>query len=146
MFSRTWKEHLQRLEAVFRRLLEAGLTLGASKCKLALKEVEFLGHVVSEEGLRPNPRLLDSIRQIAVPTTVTEVRSFLGLVGYYRRFIKGFSEIATPLNRLLEKGKEIQWTAECQQAFEILKGLSTTGKCLLYLNFLVPQNIAGENF
>ena len=105
---------------------------------MALKEVEFLGHVVSEEGLRPNPRLLDSIRKIAVPTTVTEVRSFLGLVGYYRRFIKGFSEIATPLNRLLEKGKEIQWTVECQRAFDTLKEHLLAEPIVAYPDFELP--------
>ena len=63
----------------------------------------FLGHLVSEEGWQPDPRLLESIREIQPPTNVTQVQSFLGLVGYYQRFIKGFSKIAAPLNKLLEK-------------------------------------------
>ena len=138
VFSRTWEEHIQRLEEVFQRLIEAGLTLGATKCRLAEKEVEFLGHVVSEEGLKPNPRLLECIREIKPPKTVTEVRSFLGLVGYYRRFVKGFSDIATPLNRLLEKGKEIVWTPECEQAFQTLKDALLHEPVVAYPDFEKP--------
>ena len=88
VFSRGWQEHLQRLRMVFQRLREANLRLGPKKCTLART---VLGHLVSEERL-PDPRLLESIREIQPPTNMTQVRSFLGLVGYYRRFIKGFSK------------------------------------------------------
>ena len=138
VFSASWEDHLQRLEQVFERLMEAGLTLGASKCKLAARKVEFLGHVVSEEGLQPNPRLLDSIRKIKRPTTVKEVRSFLGLVGYYRRFVRNFSEIATPLNRLLEKGKEVQWSEECEEAFQCLKEILLEEPVVAHPDFSRP--------
>ena len=73
---------------VFQRLQTANLQLSVKKCTLAREEVTFLGHKVSVEGLQPDPRLLESIEKITIPTTVTQVRSFLGLVGYYRRFIK----------------------------------------------------------
>ena len=129
---------MERLEQVFRRIMEAGLTLGALKCKLARRQVEFLGHVVSEEGLKPNPRLLESIRQIKPPSTVTEVRSFLGLVGYYRRFIRGFSDIAGPLNRLLEKERDFQWSKECQSSFMTLKGLLLKDPIVAYPDFNLP--------
>ena len=79
---------------VFSRLREATLRLGPRNCTLARGSVTFLGHHVSEEELRPDPRLLDSIWKIPIPTTVTQVRSFLSLVGYLRRFIKRFSKIA----------------------------------------------------
>ena len=140
VFSRTWEEHLQRLEIVFKRLLEQGLTLGATKCKLAAKEVEFLGHVVNKEGLRPNPALLDSITRIPQPKTVKDVRSFLGLASYYRRFVKGFSNIAAPLNRLLEKSKEkeVNWTPECEEAFLTLKTSLTTAPVTAYPDFDKP--------
>ena len=140
VFSKTWEEHLIRLELVFKRLLEKGLTLGASKCRLAAREVEFLGHVVSEEGLRPNPALLDSIRKIPRPQTVKDVRSFLGLASYYRRFVKKFSEIATPLNRLLEKKKEkgIEWNAECEEAFCTLKEKLLSAPVAAYPDFSKP--------
>ena len=101
--------------------MEAGLTLGAAKRTLAATQVEFLGHVMSAEGLKPNPRLLQCIRGIKRPENATEVRSFLHLVGYYRRFIKNFSTIASPLNALLEKGKDIEWTPACEGAFVELR-------------------------
>ena len=113
VFSKSWEEHLQRLRMVFLRLREANLRLGHKTCTLARTSVTFLGHLVSEEGLRLDPRLLESIWEIQPPTSVTQVRSFLGLVGYYRRFIKGFSKIAAPLNKLLEKNKPFIWTDEC---------------------------------
>ena len=140
VFSRTWEEHLQRLETVFKRLMGQGLTLGASKCKLAAREVEFLGHVVNEEGLRPNPALLDSISKISQPKTVKDVRSFLGLASYYRRFVKGFSNIAAPLNRLLEKSKDkvLNWTPECEEAFLTLKAKLTTAPVTAYPDFDQP--------
>ena len=84
VFSKDWQEHLQRLRMVLCRLREANLILGHKKCTLARSLVTFLGHLVSEEGLQPDQRLLDSIQEIQPPTTVSQVRSFLGLVGFYR--------------------------------------------------------------
>ena len=99
VFSSTWEEHLARLREVFERLRHAKLKLGASKCTFAAKEVSYLGHRVTEEGLLPDPSLLAAIRDIPPPKTATEVRSFLGLAGYYRRYVKGFAAIAAPLAR-----------------------------------------------
>ena len=93
---------------------------------------------MSAEGLRPDPRLLESIRKIPIPTTVTQVRSFLGLVGYYRRFIQGFSKIAAPLNRLLEKNHSFQWNDECTQTFQELKALLLGEPIVSYPDFAVP--------
>ena len=115
VFSKTWEEHLERLEIVFKRLREANLKLGATKCNLAKEEVCFLGYKVTPKGLEPNPRLMEAIARIEPPTSVTEVRSFLGLVGYYRRFIKKFSDKAAPLNRLLHKDHPRAWTPQCQE-------------------------------
>ena len=109
---RGWHEYIQRLHMVFQRLREVNLWLGHKKCTLARTHVTFLGHLVSEKGLRPDPRLLESIREIQPPTSMTQVRSFLGLVGYYRRFVKGFSKIAAHLNKLLEKNRPFVWTTE----------------------------------
>ena len=89
VFSKDWKEHLQHLRIVFSRLRDANLRLGHKKCTLAKSSVTFLGHLVSEDGLQPDPSLIESIREIQPPVNVSQVRSFLGLMGYYRRFIKG---------------------------------------------------------
>ena len=138
VFSRNWDEHIQWLRMVFQRLREANLQLGHKKCTLARTSVTFLGHLVSEEGLQPDPRLLESIREIQPPSSVTQVRSFLGLVGYYRRFIKGFSKIAAPLNKLLEKNKPFVWTTECMEAYQELKELLLKEPVVAYLDFSVP--------
>ena len=103
VFSSTWEEHLARLREVFERLRHAKLKLGATKCTFAAKEVSYLGHRVTEEGLLPDPSLLAAIRDIPPTTTVTEVRSFLGLAGYYRCYVKGFAAIAAPFHALPEK-------------------------------------------
>ena len=103
VFSATWKEHLERLRAVFERLRRANLKLGARKYQLAAREVSFLGYKVTPEGLEPEPRLMEAISKLPPPINVAEVRSFLGLVGYYRRFVKKFSDKAAPLNALLRK-------------------------------------------
>ena len=98
VFSSTWEEHLARLREVFERLRHAKLKLGAAKSTFAAKEVSYLGHRVTEEGLLPDPSLLAAIRDIPPPKTATEVRSYLGLAGYYRRYVKGFAAIAAPLH------------------------------------------------
>ena len=92
-----------------------------SKCKFWLREVYFLGHIVSEEGIQVDPRKIEVIIEWKPPRNVTEVRSFLGLVGYYRRFVKGFSMIATPMTRLLQKNVKFEWNEKCQASFEKLK-------------------------
>ena len=110
-FSRSWSEHIQQLCMVFQRLREDNLWLGHKKFTLASTSMTFLGHLGSEEGLRPDPSLLESIQEIQPPTSVIQVRSFLRMVGYYR-FIKGFSRTVAPLNKLLEKKKPFVLTAE----------------------------------
>ena len=92
-----------------------------SKCELWLNEVSFLGHIVSKEGIRVDPRKIEVVVEWKPPRIVTEVRSFLGLAGYYRRFFKGFSMVATPMMRLLQKNVKYEWSEKCQRSFEKLK-------------------------
>ena len=103
VFAATWEEHLARLRQVFERLRHAKLKLGADKCTFAAREVSYLGHRVTDEGLLPDPALLVTIRDISSPQNATEVRSFLGLAGYYRRYIRNFAAIAGPLHALTRK-------------------------------------------
>ena len=112
VFSSTWEEHLARLRQVFERLRHADLKLGAEKCAFAAKEVSYLGHRVTEEGLLPDSALLAAIREIPPPKTTTEVRSFLGLAGYYWRYVKNFAAIAGPLHALTRKDAVFHWSTD----------------------------------
>ena len=131
----TWEEHLARLCQVFERLRHANLKLGADKCTFAAKEVNYLGHRVTEEGLLPDSLLLAAIREIPPPRTDTEVRSFLGLAGYYRRCVKNFAAIADPLHALTRKDVVFHWDTECQAAFDRLKTLLTTSPITVFPDF-----------
>ena len=92
-----------------------------SKCEFWIDEVSFLGHIISNGGISVDPAKVKEIMAWSVPTTVTEIRSFLGLAGYYQRFIEGFSKIAKPMTSLLEKGREFKWDEKCQDSFDQLK-------------------------
>ena len=138
VFSATWAEHIQRLRAVFDRLRRANLKLGARKCNLAAREVSFLGYKATPEGLEPEPRLMEAISKLPPPINVAEVRSFLGLVGYYRRFIKRFSDKAAPLNALLRKEQAWKWSEECQNSFDNLKGEIASRTVSAYPDFSKP--------
>ena len=106
---------------MFSRLKAANLKLKPSKCFLCQCSVEFLGHVVSEEGLAMQPNKVKAINEWTACRDVSKVCAFLGLSGYYRRFIKDFSTIAAPLYTLTRKESEFCWTNECQEAFDELK-------------------------
>ena len=135
VFSSTWEEHLTRLWQVFERLRHANLKLGAEKCTFAAKEISYLGHRVTEEGLLPDPALFAAIRDIPPLKTATEVRSFLGLAGYYRRYVKNFAAIAGPLHVLTRKDVVFHWSADCQDAFDRLKTLLTTSPITAFPDF-----------
>ena len=135
VFSSTWEEHLARLREVFERLRHAKLKLGAPKCTFAAKEVSYLGHRVTEEGLLPDPSLLAAIRDIPPPKTATEVRSFLGLAGYYCRYVKGFAAIAAPLHALTRKDALFHWSEDYQAAFDQLKARLTTSPITAFPDF-----------
>ena len=121
-----------RLDKVFDRLRSACLKLKPSKCHLFHRSVEFLGHIVSEEGVKTCSSKIDQIRSWKVPTDVTQVRSFLGLCSYYRRFIKNFATIAKPLHELTTPKTTFTWSDSCQSSFEILKQSLCTAPILAY--------------
>ena len=120
-FGRTIDEALSRLEVVFQRLREAKLKLKPNKCHLLKRSVQYLGHVVSAEGVMTDPDKIEAVKNWERPGTVTGIRSFLGLASYYRRFIEGFSNIARPLHQLTEKNIHSVWAEECEQSFVELK-------------------------
>ena len=121
VFGATIGECCDRLEEVLQRLEEAGLKIKGSKCQLFQPEVEYLGHVVSAEGVATDPKKVKAVQGWPTPHCTKDIRSFLGLCSYYRNFIRGFSQVAAPMNRLLEKETEFTWTQECEAAFEHLK-------------------------
>ena len=128
----TIEECLERLENVFKRLREARLKLKPSKCIFFQKSVSFLGHVVTEDGIQTDPDKIKAVREWPTPENTKQVRSFLGLASYYRRFVEGFSDIARPLHKLCEKNHRFQWNSDCQTAFDALKSALTTSPILAY--------------
>ena len=135
VFTATWEEHLAHLRQVFEHLRHTKLKLGADKCTFAAREVSYLGHRVTEEGLLPDPALLAAIREIRLPQNATEVRSFLDLAGYYRRYVKNFAAIARLLHALTRKDAVFHWSTDCQDAFDRLKRLLTISPITAFPDF-----------
>ena len=141
VFSRTVEEHLIHLQAVIQRIGEAGLKLKPSKCHFARREVEYLGHLVTPEGLKTNQKLVEAVTEFETPKDVNGVRRFLGMSSYYRRFINGFARIAAPLRKLTRKGAVFHWTSACSDAMRTLKDLLTTAPVLAYPLFDKPFTV-----
>jgi hypothetical protein len=121
IFSKTEEEHEKHLRMVSEKLRSNQLYAKFSKCEFWLTEVAFLGHVIFARGISVDPSKVKDVLNWMPPMNASEIRSFLGLAGYYRRFIKDFSKIAKPMTKLLEKNKDFDWTEECQANFEELK-------------------------
>ncbi|CAM4413476.1 unnamed protein product [Caretta caretta] len=123
IFLDSWEEHLEHLQKVFKRIKEAGLTVQAKKCQIGLNRVTYLGHQVGQGTINPLQAKVDVIQKWPVPKSKKQVQSFLGLAGYYRRFLLQYRQIPTPLTDLTKKKQpdDIQWTEECQKAFNQLK-------------------------
>ncbi len=115
---KTFDDMLTNLSTVLERFREAGLKLKPNKCHLFAEEVEFLGHLISSERIRTDPKKTEAIRTWPIPGCLRDVRSFLGLCSYYRRFIYRFAELAKPLHRLTEKDVKFDWTPDRMLAFE----------------------------
>lgn len=131
VFGQDFESTLDRLRDVLTRLRAAGLKLSPKKCDLFKKKVSYLGHVVTTEGIRVDPGKIEAIRERPVPVNVTQLRSFLGLCSYYRKFIYGFAKLARPLNALTEN-KPFLWTMECNDTFQGLKSKLMKSPVLSY--------------
>ncbi|GJW32527.1 putative reverse transcriptase domain-containing protein [Tanacetum coccineum] len=121
IYSKSRKEHEGHLKLILRLLKEEELYAKFSKCDFWLSKVKFLGHVIDNEGIHVDPAKIESIKDWASPKTPTEIRQFLGLAGYYRRFIKGFSKIARPMMKLTQKSVKFDWGEKAKAAFQLLK-------------------------
>ena len=130
VYSKSKEDHVRHLRIVLQRLREEKLYAKFSKCEFWLTSVTFLGHVVSKEGIRVDPAKIEAVRGWTRPTSPTEIRSFVGLAGYYRRFVQSFSTIAAPLTRLTRQDVSFQWSDECEESFQKLKTLLTSAPVL----------------
>lgn len=153
VYSQSFEDHLVRLEKVLQRLKETRLKVKVKKCHFLLSEVRFLGHQISAEGIGTDPDKIAAVQQWEVPSTVKDLRSYLGFCSYYRRFIEGFSQLAGPLHDVVNaclrntspsRSKQLVgsfWTKECQQAFELLKEKLTSAPLLGYADFSLPFTV-----
>ena len=130
VYSKDWGNHDTHLRVVLETLRKERLYAKLNKCEFWLREVSFLGHIVSEEGIQVDPKKVEVIIEWKPPRNVTEVLSFLGLVGYYKRFVKGFSMTTDPMTRLLQKKVKFEWSEKCQAGFEKLKAFLTEAPVL----------------
>ena len=141
VYSETYEDHIRHLSEVFLRLEKANLKLKASKCEFLKDKVHYLGHVISQNGIEPNPDKVASIKTMAPPTNVRGVRSFLGAVGYYMKFIPQFAQIARPLVLLTKKNNRFVWGADCQSSFETLKGKLASSSILTFPEPSLPYKL-----
>ncbi|WVZ89681.1 hypothetical protein U9M48_036053 [Paspalum notatum var. saurae] len=141
IYSKNEKEHEEHLKIVLARLREHKLYAKFSKCAFWLKEVSFLGHILSEKGVAVDPSKVKDVLNWKQPETVTEIRSFLGLAGYYRRFIKDFSKTAKPMTSLTKKNAKYVWSSNCEEAFQTLKKLLTSAPVLAQPDVTKPFDV-----
>ena len=132
IWSKTFEEHLYHMEQIFKKLENAGLKLKISKCDFLLQQIKYLGHVISEEGIQPDPDKVSAIKSMSAPKDVTGIRSFLGMTSYYRSFIPNHAHIAKPLTVLTKKNATYHWGDEEEEAFQQLKNALVTAPILGY--------------
>ena len=133
IYSPDVETHLKHLELIFQRLREVDLKLKMEKCSfLKKKTIQYLGHIVSGDGIKPVPEKLSAIQQMPCPYTPKEVKQFLGLFGYYRKFIPHYADIARPLHALTRKDTAFEWSDICQRSFDLLKAMVSEEPILVY--------------
>ena len=135
IFSKTFEQHLQHLKLVFEKLMSINLTLKFSKCFFFRTQFRYLGHVVSSRGVSTDPAKIIAVKNAPSPTNLTELRSWISLLGYYRRFIRNFSKIAAPLRLLLKADQPFVWGPPQQAAFESLRDRLISAPILAYPRF-----------
>lgn len=142
--SETFEDHLARLEIVFDRLNQHNLRLKPKKCFLAQNEISFLGHRIKDGKILPDPKNIEAVLNFKVPNTKKQVRAFLGLTGFYRKFIQNFAKIAFPLTKLTKKDIKFNWSQEADEAYRSLKQSLISGPCLQLPRFDKPFAIATD--
>ena len=135
ILGRTFEEHLHNIRSVLQLLRESGLRLKPSKCSFFQRQVQYLGHIISRDGVATDPAKTAKVSTWPVPTSKRETQQFLGFASYYRRFVKDFAQVARPLHRLTERTASFEWTNECQDAFDELRRCLCTTPVLAYPDF-----------
>ena len=135
VFGRNIDEHNIGLAAVLSRFGQHNLRVKLSKCKFAARTVTYLGHQISQHGVSPDPTKIAAVRDMPTPRSIKDVRSFLGLAGYYRRFVPNFASVSAPLTRLTQKHVSFRWTDECERSFQQLKELLCSSSILVQPQF-----------
>lgn len=135
IFSTSLQEHINSLQKVFERLKQANLKVQLDKSEFLHREIAFLGHIVTGEGVKPNPDKIKAVQNFPIPRTEKQIKSFLGLIGYYRKFIKNFADITKPLTQCLRKDKKITLDDEYLKCFEYCKQLLCNDPILQYPDF-----------
>jgi transposase InsO family protein len=141
IFADTWEEHHPILEDVLGRIRAAGLKLKRAKCQFGKASVKFLGHVVSSQGTEPDPEKVKAVQDFPTPTSASEVRCFLGMASYYRRFVNGFASIAAPLHDLTKGERDFCWSTQADKAFATLKNHLCSSPVLALPNFSLPFTV-----
>jgi hypothetical protein len=141
VYSQNEQEHEEHLRKVLQRLRDCQLYTKHSKCKFGISEVLFLGHIINQDGLAVDPKKVVVILDWKAPKDVRGIKSFIGMAGYYRRFIEGFSKIARPMTTLLGKKVEFKWTPACQESFEMLKQKLTIAQVLVLPDVHKPFSV-----
>ena len=141
IFSNSEEEHLLYLEEVFHRLREAGLKMKQSKCNFFKSQIHYLGHLISENVISPLLDKLDSIKNMPVPKCMKEIKQFLGLTGYYKKFVPRFADISRPFTQLTGKEIPFNWTPKCQKSFELLKSYLCGEPILKYADTSKPYTL-----
>ena len=138
------KQLIERLSELFKLLSDSGVKLNLNKCDLVKNEVKFLGHVVSEQGSKPDPKNVEAIRSMKPPQNVRDVRRFVGMTAFYRKFVPKFSNIASPLTKLTKIKQKFEWSEKCQQAFEELKDRITNPPVLVNYKSEMPVQLVTD--
>jgi hypothetical protein len=134
VYSRSEKEHEEHLHLILQKLQEHRLYAKLSKCEFWMEQVAFLGHVISKGGISVDPSKVQDVLSWNAPMSVGDIQSFVGMTGYYRRFIEGFSKISKPVTELLEKDKKFEWAPTCEAYFQELKKRLTIALILVMPN------------
>ena len=136
--------HLKKLEEVLKRLLEEGITVKRSKCTFLSSQVEYLGHIIDSKGLHSSNRKLEAILKAPIPRNVQQLRSLLGLVNYYRKFVPNLASVLHPLNQLLRQDVRWNWTPACNKSLSIVKKKLVDSTLLVDYDSQLPLRLASD--